>query len=59
MAKQNIRVLKEKFSDNKKPNGADFGDLMDSFFHKDSKVGQDTVLGLKEYLTVQSSKRTC
>jgi hypothetical protein len=43
--KQPISVLKNFFSAFKMPTGSNFGDLIDSFFHKDSKIPASQVEG--------------
>lgn len=50
MAIKDINELKGKFADDKEPNGADFGDFMDSFYHRSTRISQNNILGLVETL---------
>lgn len=56
MATQSIPVLKETFSDNKEPNGQDFGNLIDSFEHKSIPIAQSRILGLNQTLDKKADK---
>ena len=56
MATQPIPVLKETFSDNKEPNGNDFGNLIDSFEHKSIPIEQNRIRGLNQTLAEKASK---
>lgn len=50
MAIKDINELKGKFADDKEPNGADFGDFMDSYYHRSSRISKNNVLGLTDAL---------
>lgn len=56
MATQPIPVLKETFSDNKEPNGQDFGNLIDSFDHKSIPLPQARILGLQQSFDEKANK---
>ena len=56
MAQQDIPTLKETFSDNKEPNGQDFGNLIDSFEHKSIPIAQTRILGLDQTLDKKADK---
>lgn len=48
MPQKPIPILKDKFADGKTPTGSDFGDILDSYFHKSTKIEQSQVLGLND-----------
>lgn len=56
MGQQTIPVLKDKFADGKTPTGGDFGDFMDSYIHKSTKINQGQVLGLDDSLKDKATK---
>lgn len=56
MAQQDIKTLKEKFADNKEPNGNDFSNLIDSFDHKSIPLEQTRVRGLAQSFDLKADK---
>jgi hypothetical protein len=56
MAQKDIPILKEKFADGKTPNGSDFGDVFDSYYHKSTKLPQTQILGLNNTLDSKADK---
>lgn len=56
MAQTSISVLKQKFSDGKTPNGNDFSDIFDSYWHRSIKLPQSQILGLNDALDEKANK---